>query len=145
MNTGHYTNKRVGVAALDSKNELVLIKRGHPPVQGLWTLPMGHVENNETLQKAAVRELLEETNLHAVLEAQLGVYKVDGVELTVFLGRIVGGRLRAGDDAEEARLISLDVIRHGIPGNDEAAYSEREVYEVHKEIFGDLLARHFSQ
>lgn len=43
---------------------VLLVQRKYPPFQGCWVLPGGHVEENEPLATAAVRELEEETGVH---------------------------------------------------------------------------------
>jgi len=40
---------------------LLWTKRAMPPKQGFWSFPTGFVENSESLQEAAARELYEET------------------------------------------------------------------------------------
>lgn len=42
---------------------LLLIKRAQKPFKGLYALPGGFVEIQETLEEAAVRELMEETGM----------------------------------------------------------------------------------
>ena len=41
---------------------VLLIERKNDPYNGSWALPGGFVEENETIQEAAFRELREETN-----------------------------------------------------------------------------------
>src|SRR5262245_44019958 len=53
----------VGAVVLDEENRVLLVKRGHAPLKGEWSLPGGAVEIGETLEAALVRELLEETGL----------------------------------------------------------------------------------
>jgi len=42
---------------------VLLIKRGNPPAQGLWSLPGGKMEHGETIFECGVRELWEETGI----------------------------------------------------------------------------------
>src|SRR2546422_63599 len=50
----------VGAVVLDG-SRVLLIKRGHAPLKGQWSLPGGGVELGETLEQAVAREVLEET------------------------------------------------------------------------------------
>jgi 8-oxo-dGTP diphosphatase len=53
----------VGAVVLDDAGRLLLIRRGHAPSAGLWSVPGGRVEPGETLPEAVVREVREETGL----------------------------------------------------------------------------------
>jgi bifunctional NMN adenylyltransferase/nudix hydrolase len=50
------------------KGNLLLIKRGAAPGKGLWALPGGFVDYDETLLASAVRECREETKLRLKME-----------------------------------------------------------------------------
>lgn len=60
------TTKREKVvnAILTNNGEVLLIKRGHFPFRNTWALPGGHIEENETEEKAVIREVIEETGLN---------------------------------------------------------------------------------
>ena len=45
------------------KPEVLLIQRKHDPYAGIWALPGGYVDMDETVEEAIVRELEEETGL----------------------------------------------------------------------------------
>ena len=104
----------VGVGAIIIDGDRVaLVKRGHAPLQGKWSIPGGVLEVGETLRKAAVREALEETGLSVEPGELLGVFerflpdeqgrmKYHYV-LIDFLCTKVSGDLAAGDDADEVR------------------------------------------
>lgn len=51
------------------KDSVLLVSRGKMPGKGLWALPGGHLNYDETFMDASVRELGEETNLDATLSA----------------------------------------------------------------------------
>ena len=70
----HYQNPKLVVGCLPVWNEQVLLcKRAIDPSYGLWTLPAGFMENQESLEEAALRESREEAN--ANLEIQ-NIYSV---------------------------------------------------------------------
>ena len=50
-----------GVVVRDG--QVLLIRRGKPPLYGRWVVPGGTVELGETLEEALVREMEEETSL----------------------------------------------------------------------------------
>ena len=51
--------------------QVLLVKRGRPPFIGMWAIPGGFVEAGESLQEAAMRELVEETGVRDVYLEQL--------------------------------------------------------------------------
>jgi len=57
-------------ALLRCQGQVLLIRRGHAPGKGLWALPGGFVEPNDTLWQSCLRELAEETHC-ALPEARL--------------------------------------------------------------------------
>lgn len=101
-------------AVVDLGDRIVLIRRGQDPFEGRWALPGGFVELDERVEEACAREVLEETGLDVEVRELLGVYsdpKRDPrghVVSVVFVARRVGGELRGGDDAAEARAFPVD-------------------------------------
>jgi ADP-ribose pyrophosphatase YjhB (NUDIX family) len=101
----------VGAVVHDEHGRLLLIRRGHAPGRGLWSVPGGRVEAGETEAAAVVREVAEETGLTVVAEGVLGRVRIpgDGVVFTVAdfgcrLG-VPGQRPVAGDDADEVAWV----------------------------------------
>ena len=93
-------------------SEILLVQRKHPPFQHRWALPGGFVEYGETAEHAIVREVVEETGLNTTVEQLIGVYsdpKRDprGHTVTiVYLLKLTGGTLHAGDDAQSATFFN---------------------------------------
>ncbi len=102
------------------RQEVLLVRRGKPPANALWSFPGGKLKPGEKSAVAAVREAFEETSLIVTLLGQLGVSSVnlpakDGMphrrfEITVFTGTVGDGRPMAGDDAELAKFIPLQQV-----------------------------------
>ncbi len=60
--------------ALQKQNRFLLVQEKKPHNYGRWNLPGGHLEHGETIQQGAIREVLEETNLHVKLSKLAGIY-----------------------------------------------------------------------
>ncbi len=114
----HYRNPGVGAAAVvfDGEGRVLLVKRGPGAFRaGLWSVPAGYVDYGEDIRAAAARELEEETGLEAEIGDVVWVATnvADPAKVTVgvwFSARVVGGRLRAGDDAVDARYFPVDSL-----------------------------------
>lgn len=94
---------------------VLLIRRRNPP-HG-FALPGGFVDEGESCEEAARREMLEETGLEVRLEGLLGVYSSPGRDprahtmSVVYVGRPLDlSRLRAGDDAAQAGFYQPDSL-----------------------------------
>ena len=105
----------VGAVIKDDRGRLLLIKRGHAPGAGLWSLPGGRIEPGETDAEALVREMREETGL--VIEAGQLIGTVrrpaqDGglLDIRDYAATVTGGTLRAGDDAADARWVAASEL-----------------------------------
>jgi len=96
--------------------EVLLIRRKHPPYQGMWALPGGFVEIDETLEQAAARELEEETGLQGISLEQFRAFSnLDRDPRTrvitiVFYGTVPfeASEARGGDDAEKAEWFPVE-------------------------------------
>ncbi len=104
----------VGAVAVH-EGRLLLIRRGHHPAAGAWSVPGGRVEAGETLAEAVVRELGEETGVEGVCEGLVGWVERMGagyhyVILDFAVTVPAAGRLTAGDDAAEARWVPLEEV-----------------------------------
>jgi 8-oxo-dGTP diphosphatase len=111
----------VGVGCIIVEDGCVaLIKRGHPPLLGEWSIPGGLLELSETVRQGAAREAQEETGLIVEVLELLGVFDrivrdSDGrtlyhYVLVDFLCRRVSGQLKSAGDADDARWFTPDEV-----------------------------------
>ena len=64
----HYQNPRIIAGCLPVHEDKVLLcKRSIEPRLGKWTLPAGFLENGETIEEGALREMQEEANANATI------------------------------------------------------------------------------
>jgi 8-oxo-dGTP diphosphatase len=102
----------VDAVVFDAQDRLLLIRRKFPPFKGRYALPGGFVEIGETVEKAAARELEEETGLKSKSLRLVGIYsdpKRDPRRHTVsvaFLVQTTGKKPQAGDDADAAAFVA---------------------------------------
>ncbi|RBY86643.1 NUDIX hydrolase [Blastococcus sp. TF02A-30] len=68
----------MGAVVLDDAGRLLLIRRGHAPSAGLWSVPGGRVEAGESAVEAVEREVLEETGLRVRAGAEVGRIRIPG-------------------------------------------------------------------
>ena len=106
----------VGVIAARADGKIVLVLRGENPGRGLWGLPAGFMEIDETVEQTALRECLEETGLTVELDNLWGVWsyyhepkRTFGV-LVLYAARVIAGEPRAGSDSLEAKFFAPDEI-----------------------------------
>ena len=105
----------VGAVIKDDRGRLLLIKRGHAPGAGLWSLPGGRIEPGETDAEALVREMREETGLVIDPGQLIGTVRRPARDGAVFdirdyAATVTGGTLRPGDDAADARWVAASEL-----------------------------------
>lgn len=104
-------------AVIVSDGKILLEKRKSEPGRGKWSIPGGLVELGESVKKAVVREVREETGLEVenpelidvvdnIIVDDNGEIKYHFIILDYFV-KLKGGELNAADDAEELRWVPL--------------------------------------
>jgi 8-oxo-dGTP diphosphatase len=102
---------------IESVEHVLLIQRKREPFAGLWAIPGGFMDMDETLEAAAARELLEETGLHARSLKQVHSFSAvdrDPRGRTISVAFLVtvepGEQPRAADDARQASWFPLETL-----------------------------------
>ena len=116
-NTVFYRNPLPVAASvvLNEKRQVLLIKRKREPHQGMWCLPIGFAEVQETIEEAALRELQEEAGISGQVLRLLDTdsftsdFYGDLLIVTFEMSNVAGVE-QAGDDAEELAYFHLDQL-----------------------------------
>lgn len=85
-----------GIVIQDGK--WLVVKKRYGGLKGLWSIPAGFVNEGETVDQAAVREVLEETGIETVVEDIVGlrtgvINETISDNMVVFLLQQTGGTL----------------------------------------------------
>lgn len=104
-----------GAVVVDEQRRVLLVRRGIEPHRGLWALPAGYQEVDETPRRAAEREVEEETGIRARTVALLDLVFVPDdprkpANVALFLAVPERGRAEGGDDALDADWFELDAL-----------------------------------
>ena len=104
--------KVVAAVVADIGGKIVMMRRALEPGRGKWAVPGGYVDRGEVLEKAAMREVEEETGLTVEVTALIGIYSrpEDANILVVYAGKVVGGQLTAGAEAQEVCLFDVESL-----------------------------------
>ena len=103
----------------DSEGNVLLVKTR----DGGWVYPGGQVEAGENLLNALIREIKEESGIHAEVRHLVGVYSntgtfkwYDGVTdvptqvIFDFVCKTVGGQLAVSEETTDSRWVAKDLV-----------------------------------
>ncbi len=109
----HYQNpNNVAGAILTWQDKVLLCKRAIEPSHGLWTLPAGFMENNETVHQAAARECIEEANAQPGQLSLFGVFSMPYISQVylMFVGKLLSEKVAPGIESLEVGLFTRNHI-----------------------------------
>ena len=108
-----YENPKIVVGAVCVwQRKILLCRRAIEPSKGLWTLPAGYLELNETAEQGAIREAWEEARARIALEGLMAVYdivRISQVQL-IYRARLLSPDVAAGPESTEVMLTDWDAI-----------------------------------
>lgn len=139
--TYHYPRPAFGTDVLllsreGNEPQILLIERGREPFAGFWAFPGGFVEEGESCEEAALRELEEETGLKLESIQQFHTFSKPNrdprgwVVTVAFYAWAEKSNLQpiAGDDAKNVRWFP---IRHLPP----LAFDHQEIVDLFRSKF----------
>jgi ADP-ribose pyrophosphatase YjhB (NUDIX family) len=109
----HYRNPRMVVGCIPLwQDQLLLCRRSIEPRQGKWTVPAGYLENGESVEEGARRELMEEARATALSLTPYGLYNICHVNQVylIFRAPLASRNFDAGEETAEVRLFGPDAI-----------------------------------
>jgi ADP-ribose pyrophosphatase YjhB (NUDIX family) len=112
-NTIHYENPKIVVGCVPAYGDRILLcKRAIEPRHGLWTLPAGFMENEESASQGAAREALEEANARVEIEDLYTVYSIPHISQVymMFRARLLDTDFSPGIESLEVKLVGEDEI-----------------------------------
>lgn len=109
----HYRNPKMVVGCIPEwQDQVLLCLRAIEPRAGLWTLPAGFLENNETVMEGAQREVLEETHAKVSELKPYGLYNIPHISQIYFFFRaqLDDQRFEPTPESTEVRLFKEEEI-----------------------------------
>lgn len=150
----HSTNFYTADSVVIQSGHILLGTRKKAPGKGLWALPGGHVQQNETAAQASLRELDEETNIKVpekVLKGSLFCEKLFDHPERSLRGRILKKNARTVDVAFGYKLDDAADLPHVVAGDDfekvwwftfdEVEKMRDQIFEDHADIIEYMLSR----
>lgn len=111
--TIHYQNPKLVVGCLPIYEDKILIcRRAIEPCYGLWNLPAGFLENQETVEEGAIRETWEEANTEVEILRLHCIYNLPHINQVYvhFLAKLKEARFSCGNESLEVRLFEEKAI-----------------------------------
>ena len=115
--TIHYQNPKIVVGTLPEwEDRILLCRRASEPRHGLWTLPAGFLENNETIFAGALRETLEEASARVEIGSLYSMISLPQISQVymIFRARLLDLDFGPGPESLDVRLFE----EHEVPWED---------------------------
>ncbi|MEO0895023.1 MAG: NUDIX hydrolase [Bacteroidota bacterium] len=127
--TIHYSNPNMVVGCLPVyEDKILLCKRAIEPRRGYWNLPAGYLENKETVEEGAKREVMEEAGIDVEIVRLHCIYSIPRISQVYcfFLANMKSPEWEIGEETLEAGLYTAEEIPY-----DEIAFPS-SIYAIKK-------------
>jgi ADP-ribose pyrophosphatase YjhB (NUDIX family) len=111
--TIHYENPKIVVGCIVEQDDSILLcKRSIAPHSGLWTLPAGYMENDESTDQGALRETMEESGALVDLIGPYRIFDLPHINQVYFIfrSRLISCPFLPTDESAEVRLFPVAAI-----------------------------------
>ncbi len=111
--TIHYQNPKIVTGCLPVwEDKVLLCRRSIAPAYGLWNVPSGYLENGESVESGAQREVWEEAAARVKLDYLITLYNLEKINQIYlqFVGALVEGHFGVGEESLECALFTEDDI-----------------------------------
>lgn len=135
----HYQNPKIVAGSIPEwEDRILLCRRAIEPRYGLWTLPAGFMENNETTAQAALRETMEEANADVEIVNLYALFNIPHISQVylMFRARLLNLQFEPGAESLEVKLFH----EHEIPW-DELAFPV--IHETLERYYRDRKQQQF--
>ena len=109
----HYVNPKIVTGCLPVwEDKVLLCRRSIEPCHGLWNVPSGYLENGESVEEGAKREVWEEAAARVELQYLISLYNLEKINQIYlqFVGTLVDGKFDVGEESLEVRLFTESEI-----------------------------------
>ena len=111
--TIHYQNPNMVVGCIPVwEDRILMCRRSIEPRYGKWTIPAGYLEQRETVEEGAKRELLEEAGATVEFLEPYALYNIPFISQVylIFRGPLKDDKFLAGHESLEAKLFKKQEI-----------------------------------
>lgn len=113
----HYQNPKIVTGCIPEwQDKILLCKRAIEPRRGLWTLPAGFMENQETTSQAAIRETFEEAKATVHCTSLYALFNIPHISQVyiMFRAKMIDDNFGPGVESLDVKLFD----ENGIPWNE---------------------------
>ena len=136
---------------VEKDGKLLMVQEAKKKWYGMWNFPSGHVEDNESIRDAAVREVFEETGCKVMLTGVLPIAILELGDVKAVVVRFVANLIEENikfneDEILDVKWIEIDEIKNmsedKIRGYDSCMdilkwYEEKRIYPI--DVFDEKI------